>query len=243
MNLEAEDEQIVEDEKLKGLHQVEEEYLLQIAVKKKSNWGGIWKSIKTIDKDSNGYVTIDELEEIFREQFPMELDKRSLYHYFKKFCSVQNKNLINYKQIKEHINNLILKIDAQELQGKTQAITYRKRENISPLNIRLREKAQPLTSRKLNTDVNLSSDDEEGLKIEGQSQIPQSELKFMVLDNLQKAKHTIIKIDSKQIMNDNKYIKQSILDKNRGSSVTALPTMNKNTSIQNINNLDIETEV
>ena len=59
-----------------------------MAINKKARWGGIWRSIKTIDKDSNGYVTIDELEEIFREQFPLELDNRSLYHYFKKFASI-----------------------------------------------------------------------------------------------------------------------------------------------------------
>ena len=103
---------MVEDDKLKGLLQVDEDYILSIALKKKSNWGGIWRSIKTIDKDSNGYVTIDELEEIFKEQFPLELDKKSVYYYFKKFSSVQNRSLINYKQIKEHINNLILKNDA-----------------------------------------------------------------------------------------------------------------------------------
>ena len=97
MNLEAEDEQLAEDDKLKGLLQVDEEYILHIATKKKSNWGGIWRSIKTIDKDSNGYVTIEELEEIFKEQFPLELDKKSLCYYFKKYASVQNKSLINYK--------------------------------------------------------------------------------------------------------------------------------------------------
>lgn len=55
---------------------------------KKANWGGIWKSIKKIDKDSNGYVTIDELEEIFREWFPVELEAKSAYHYLKKFGSI-----------------------------------------------------------------------------------------------------------------------------------------------------------
>jgi hypothetical protein len=59
-----------------------------MAYNKKANWGGIWKSIKRIDKDSNGYVTIDELEEIFREQFPVELEGKSLYTFFKKFASI-----------------------------------------------------------------------------------------------------------------------------------------------------------
>lgn len=59
-----------------------------MACNKKASWGGIWKSIKKIDKDSNGFVTIEELEEIFREQFPIELDGKSLYYYFKKFASI-----------------------------------------------------------------------------------------------------------------------------------------------------------
>jgi Ca2+-binding EF-hand superfamily protein len=59
-----------------------------MAVKKKGQWGGIWKSVKMIDKDTNGYLTIDELEEIFREWFPVELDGKSLVHFLRKYSSV-----------------------------------------------------------------------------------------------------------------------------------------------------------
>ena len=58
------------------------------AIKKKSAWGGIWKSIKQIDKDSNGFVTAEELEEIVKEHFPVELDGKSLIRYLRKFSSV-----------------------------------------------------------------------------------------------------------------------------------------------------------
>lgn len=74
---------------------------MKIAILKKANLGGIWKSIKKIDKDSNGFVTVEELEEIFKEWFPIELEGKSLYYYFRKFGSIQNKNLINYKKIKD----------------------------------------------------------------------------------------------------------------------------------------------
>lgn len=87
-----------------------------MAVSKKANWGGIWKSIKKIDKDSNGFVTIDELEEIFREWFPVELEGKSPYYYFKKFGSIQNKYLINYKKIKDSINHAILNHDKLEFE-------------------------------------------------------------------------------------------------------------------------------
>lgn len=68
-----------------------------MAKNKKSSWGGIWRSIKGIDKDQNGFVTGDELEMLFREYFPLELDKKSLLKFFKKYRSIQNKSLINYK--------------------------------------------------------------------------------------------------------------------------------------------------
>ena len=58
-----------------------------MATKKKAQWGGIWKSIKKIDRDHNGYVLIEELEEIFREHFPVELDGKSLVKFFKKYSS------------------------------------------------------------------------------------------------------------------------------------------------------------
>ena len=72
--------------------------VLNLAQVKKLNWVGIWKSIKKIDKDSNGYVTLEELDEIFREWYPLELEGKTLNRYFRqKYCSMSNKNLINYK--------------------------------------------------------------------------------------------------------------------------------------------------
>lgn len=59
-----------------------------MALSKKANWGGIWKSVKKIDKDSNGFVTIDELEEIFREWFPVELEGYNLILFFRRFGSI-----------------------------------------------------------------------------------------------------------------------------------------------------------
>jgi hypothetical protein len=83
-----------------------------MAQNKKANWGGIWKSIKKIDKDSNGYVTLDELDEIFREWFPVELDGKTLHRFFRyNYGSVQNRNLINYKQLKIDLNSKIIAND------------------------------------------------------------------------------------------------------------------------------------
>jgi hypothetical protein len=78
--------------------------VVHLAQTKKLNWVGIWKSIKKIDKDSNGYVTLEEIDEIFREWYPLELEGKTLNRYFRsKYGSVANRNLINYKQLKHDV--------------------------------------------------------------------------------------------------------------------------------------------
>ena len=46
IQMEEEEEQMAEDIKSKGLVQVYEDYVIKMALNKKANWGGIWKSIK-----------------------------------------------------------------------------------------------------------------------------------------------------------------------------------------------------
>jgi hypothetical protein len=68
---------------------VGEEYLLPLVSRKKSQWGGIWKTIRqTLDRDSNGYILMHELEEVFKEYFPVELEGKSLRHWFSLFASI-----------------------------------------------------------------------------------------------------------------------------------------------------------
>ena len=46
-------------------------------------------------------MTIEELDEIFREQYPLETEGKTMNRYLKKaYGSVSNRNLINYKQLK-----------------------------------------------------------------------------------------------------------------------------------------------
>ena len=55
-------------------------------------------TIKQIDKDHNGYVTRTELDDILKMLYPTELDNRDLIPIIKKFSSIQNKILIDYKR-------------------------------------------------------------------------------------------------------------------------------------------------
>lgn len=108
INIEQEDEQNAEDFKNRGLEYVDENFIIKMALQKKDKWGGIWRTIKTIDKDSNGFVTPSELEEIFKEWFPLELNGKTLVNVFKKYRSETNKNFINYKLMKDYINGIII---------------------------------------------------------------------------------------------------------------------------------------
>ena len=101
--------QALEETKTKGLIPIEgSDEIVRMALLKLSHWGGIWKSIKTLDKDSNGYLTREELDEVFREWFPIELEGKTLLSWFRRYGSIQNRNLINYKQIKQEINEKIM---------------------------------------------------------------------------------------------------------------------------------------
>lgn len=83
------------------------DFIIQLATAKPNNFfAGIFKSIKKIDKDSNGFVTIEEIDEIFREWYPLEMEGKTLNRHFRKmYGSVSNRNLINYKQLKAEILN------------------------------------------------------------------------------------------------------------------------------------------
>jgi len=130
LNEEADEEQAKDDIKNKGLEHVGETYLLSLAIAKTPNWAGIWKSIKKIDKDSNGYVTVEELDEIFREWFPLELEGKTVTRFFRtRYGSVANRNLINYKQLKADFNAKLLAAlgELNEIKDSQSSLTERKK--------------------------------------------------------------------------------------------------------------------
>lgn len=62
----------------------------------------IFRVIKDIDRDNNGYVTNQELDDIFKVSYE-ELAKRDIKPLFKRFASLQNRILIDYKRVKDHL--------------------------------------------------------------------------------------------------------------------------------------------
>ena len=60
----------------------------------------VWKSVRDVDDDSNGFLNVSELEACFKEHFAFELDGNSLVYLFRRFSTDHDKNLVNYRKIK-----------------------------------------------------------------------------------------------------------------------------------------------
>lgn len=62
----------------------------------------LWKEVKKYDIDSNGFLTISELNSLFFQTYP-ELEGKSLFKIFRPFSSIQNKSIVDYKKFKEYL--------------------------------------------------------------------------------------------------------------------------------------------
>ena len=86
----------------KPLKQINEREFLDI-IAGNNKIVSVMKNIKDIDKDSNGYVTNQELDDIFKMHYEKELSNRDIMTLFKPFASIQNRILIDYKKLRDHI--------------------------------------------------------------------------------------------------------------------------------------------
>ena len=90
--------------KFKGLIQVDENFLINMAIANVKGWKDLWFDVKKIDIDKNGMMDITDLENLMKDYFPDHLEGKSLHYYFKQFNVSYDKNLVNYKPIKESVN-------------------------------------------------------------------------------------------------------------------------------------------
>ncbi len=71
----------------KQLLPITEEEVIDI-IHKNNRLHIIFRIIKDIDSDNNGYVTNQELDDIFKSNYDAELGNRELKPVFKKFASI-----------------------------------------------------------------------------------------------------------------------------------------------------------
>jgi len=57
-----------------GLQQVDAKFLAALAIKNSNNWNLVWKAVRQMDHDRNGFIELEELESVLRENFYYELN-------------------------------------------------------------------------------------------------------------------------------------------------------------------------
>ncbi len=83
------------------------------------------RCIKDIDKDNNGYVTNQELDDILKLIYPDEFGDKDLKRLFRKFESIQNTLLIDYKRLR---NFLVIELKKYE---KENGLNFQKGNDIN----------------------------------------------------------------------------------------------------------------
>ena len=63
--------------------------------------------LKELDPTKNGFVTDQELEDIFKLVYPTALRGKNLKRAFKTFASIQNKLLIDYKRVQQALQQSV----------------------------------------------------------------------------------------------------------------------------------------
>ena len=70
--------------------------------------------VKALDIDKNGFVTSSELNRIFTDIYEKEMEGKRMVKYLRKFSSVQNRVMINYriffKQLLDAVDKEIKKV-------------------------------------------------------------------------------------------------------------------------------------
>ena len=86
---------------------MDDSYLAPIMAMNKHRKSLVWRSIKDFDSDKNGFLLTHELEGCFREHFAPELDGKSLIIFFRRWSTDHDKELVNYRKIKEFIEEKV----------------------------------------------------------------------------------------------------------------------------------------
>ena len=102
-------EQREDDEEMSLIQQrllpISEEDLILI-MNSGSNTHELWRMMKKQDKDSNGFLTLSELNSIFTQKYP-DLEGKSLFKVLRPFTSIQNKQLVDYKKLKGYFDDRV----------------------------------------------------------------------------------------------------------------------------------------
>ena len=77
--MENEDKIIQDMAKNKGLAQVLESELVDLAVNDTLAWSQLWGSVKKMDVDNNGFLDKNDFDNLFKDFYAKEMEGKSFY--------------------------------------------------------------------------------------------------------------------------------------------------------------------
>lgn len=112
-----------------ALNPITEDELIRVFKEDDSKLKWIISSIREIDRDHNGYVTRTELDDILKVHMPKELGDKDLHPIIRKFSSISNKILIDYKQLQAWLKEGAQRLDAKREERSTGSV-FRKSKGL-----------------------------------------------------------------------------------------------------------------
>jgi Ca2+-binding EF-hand superfamily protein len=81
------------------------------AFKESNRFGKVMLMIRGIDRDRNGYVTVNELDDILKEVYPETFGNKNLKPYLKPYASIANPILLDYSKFRDTIQVMVKDAD------------------------------------------------------------------------------------------------------------------------------------
>lgn len=127
----------------------EQEFLEIIREQPRITFDSVMGTINEIDKDHNGYVTKTEIEDILKIKYPEHFETRDLIPIIKKFSSIQNKILIDYKGFRDWVRLEMKTERAKSVTGKRPSVEMKQivRPNTSIGNSRTQSRLRNATAQ------------------------------------------------------------------------------------------------
>ena len=77
--------------------------MLDVLAKSEKEYASMLRVIKDVDMDNNGFLTVTELDDILKLVYKVDFKDKDLSLFIKRFRSIQNRVLVDYRAVKKVI--------------------------------------------------------------------------------------------------------------------------------------------
>ena len=77
--------------------------MLDVLARSEKEYASMLRVIKDVDMDNNGFLTVTELDDILKLVYKVDFKDKDLSLFIKRFRSIQNRVLVDYRAVKKVI--------------------------------------------------------------------------------------------------------------------------------------------